>query len=63
MNDDLMKPYSEEEVKKALFSMGDMKAPGSNGLHALFFNKCWNILGDELSSEVLNAINNKVILD
>ena len=30
MNEQLLKPYSAEEVKKALFSIGDMKAPGSD---------------------------------
>ena len=37
MNDSLVKPYTAEEVKKALFSIGDMKAPGVDGLHAIFF--------------------------
>jgi hypothetical protein len=40
-----------------------MKAPGSDGLHAIFFKKCWHILGDILTSEVLAAINNKSIPD
>ena len=54
---------SAEEVKKSLFSIGDMKAPGTDGLHDVFFKKCWHILGDALTAEVLNAINNKVIPD
>ena len=62
MNEQLLKPYSSEEVKRALFSIGDMKALGSDGLHAIFFKKCWHMLGDTLTSEVLEAINQKVIL-
>ena len=50
-----------EEVKRALFSIGDLKAPGTDGLHAIFFKKCWHILGDVLTAEVLSAINNKII--
>jgi hypothetical protein len=61
MNADLLKPHTAEDVKKALFSIGDMKAAGSDGLHALFFKKCWNILGEKLTEEVLEAINTKVI--
>jgi hypothetical protein len=40
MNDDLQKPYIAKDVKKALFSIGDMKAPDPDGLHAIFFKKC-----------------------
>ena len=50
-------------MKKALFSIGDLKAPGPDGLHAIFFKRFWNMLGEELTDEVLNAINNSSILD
>lgn len=39
MNEALLAPYTEEEVKCALFSTGDLKAPGPDGLHAIFYNK------------------------
>ena len=39
MNEALMATYTEEEVKKALFSIGDLKAPGPDGLHAVFYKK------------------------
>jgi hypothetical protein len=38
-----------------------MKAPGTDGLHAIFFKKCWHIVGEVLTQEVLQAINDKVI--
>lgn len=39
MNQLLLAPFSREEVKKALFSIGDLKAPGPDGLHAIFFKR------------------------
>jgi hypothetical protein len=36
INDKLLAPFSPEEVKKAAFSIGDFKAPGPDGLHAVF---------------------------
>jgi hypothetical protein len=39
MNDVLLAPFSAEEVKKALFDIGDLKAPGPDGLHAIFYKR------------------------
>ena len=63
MNALLVAPYTKDEVKKALFQIGDLKAPGPDGLHAIFFKRFWHIVGDELTKEVLDAINNKKIPD
>lgn len=56
MNQLLLAPFSKEEVKKALFSIGDLKAPGPDGLHAIFFKRFWHLLEDDLVEEVLGAI-------
>lgn len=39
MNDFLLTPFTADDVKHATFSIGDLKAPGPDGLHALFFQK------------------------
>jgi hypothetical protein len=39
MNDKLCSPFTTEDVKKAVFSIGDYKAPGPDGLHAVFYKK------------------------
>lgn len=52
MNRDLLAPYTREDVKNALFSIGDFKAPGPDGLHAIFFKRFLNMLGDDLVKEV-----------
>jgi hypothetical protein len=61
MNESLLKPYTTEEVKEALFSIGDYKAPGTDGLHAIFFKKFWSVVGDQVTTEVLQALNTGVI--
>jgi hypothetical protein len=36
MNDTLLRPFLMEDVKKAIFSIGDYQAPpGPDGLHAV----------------------------
>jgi hypothetical protein len=39
MNERLISPFSAEDIKKAIFSMGDFKAPGPNGVHVVFYKK------------------------
>ena len=55
MNEILTKPYTREEVKKEIFSIGDLKVPGPDGLHVVFFKRYWSLLGDELTDEVLRV--------
>ena len=63
MNDMLTAEYTRDEVKKALFSIGDFKAPGPDGLHAVFYKRFWHIIEDDLIDEVLLAVNSKKIPD
>jgi hypothetical protein len=39
MNEKLLAPFSADDVRKAAFSIGDYKAPGPDGLHAVFYKK------------------------
>ena len=46
----LVKPFSEEEVKAAIFEMKYASAPGPNGFGAHFFKNCWTLIkGDYMS--------------
>ena len=63
MNNALLAPYTAEDVHKALFDIGDLKAPGPDGLHAIFYKRFQPMLGDDLVEEVLQAINTCTIRD
>jgi hypothetical protein len=40
-----------------LFAIGDFKAPGTDGMHAIFFKKFWAVIGNSVTTEVLEALN------
>ena len=57
MNSALLAPYTAEDVHKALFDIGELKAPGPDGLHAIFYKRFWPMLEEDLIEEVLKAVN------
>jgi UDP-3-O-acyl-N-acetylglucosamine deacetylase len=63
MNQGLLALFSDEEVTHALFSIGDLKAPGPDMLHAIFYKRFWHMLGDDLVQKVLQAVNSASIPD
>lgn len=40
-------------MKEALDAIGDLKAPGPDGMLAVFFKNFWDIVGEQLTNEVL----------
>jgi len=48
MNEMLLKPFSEEEVKAGLDAIGDLKAPGADGMTSLFISVIGRLLGQIL---------------
>nr|GEY12322.1 hypothetical protein [Tanacetum cinerariifolium] len=47
LNENMTKPISNDEIKKAMFSIGDDKAPGLDGYTSSFFIKVWDVVGQE----------------
>jgi hypothetical protein len=56
MNEQLCRPFSAEEVKMALDNIGDLKAPGPDGLPSIFYKKCWDLVGNKVTAEVLAVL-------
>uniref|UniRef100_A0A0A9DKR8 Reverse transcriptase domain-containing protein n=1 Tax=Arundo donax TaxID=35708 RepID=A0A0A9DKR8_ARUDO len=46
MNERLIEPFSVDEIKSAAFNIGDLKAPGPDGIHAIFYKKFWSLFGE-----------------
>ena len=56
MNNGLLKPFMEKEVKEALFKMFPTKAPGPDGFPAHFFQRHWDLCGEEVTLVVLRVL-------
>lgn len=54
-------PFSNSEVHQALKEMHPCKSPGPDGLHALFYKRYWDLVGNDICSIVLNFLNNGVM--
>jgi len=57
MNDVLCAPYTKTEVEGALHQMHPHKAPGPDGMNALFYHKFWGVVGDDVSNAVLDILH------
>ena len=47
-NSNLTKPFSETEIKEALFQMEKNKAAGPDKIPVEFYQSCWNIVKDDI---------------
>ncbi|XP_050217745.1 uncharacterized protein LOC126668598 [Mercurialis annua] len=47
-NESLVQPITEEEVRRAAFSMHNEKAPGPDGLNPAFYKRYWSIVGADV---------------
>ncbi|KAH9650223.1 putative reverse transcriptase/RNA-dependent DNA polymerase [Citrus sinensis] len=59
MNDQLNAPFTSEEISEALFQMCPTKAPGPDGLHAVFFQKHWQYVGKGVTQTCLHILNDQ----
>ncbi|KAE8781172.1 hypothetical protein D1007_45617 [Hordeum vulgare] len=57
MNEYIKKPFLVEEVKRALFDMAPSKAPGMDGFTSGFYQRHWDVLGEDITADVLEFLN------
>lgn len=61
MNQHFALPFSSSEVTTTLSNMAPLKSPGPDGLPPIFFQKYWSIIGSDVTSCVLNFLNNNTL--
>lgn len=61
MNKVLAEAFEQEEVVMALKQMHPRKAPGPDGMAALFFLNYWDIIGPAVSGAMIEALNTGTI--
>ena len=57
MNQNLIQTFTRSEVEAALKQMRPTKAPSPNGMSAIFFQKYWDAVGNDITCMVLNVLN------
>ena len=57
--DQLSKPFMGSEIKRAIFDMNSFKAPGPDGYQALFFQKHWDTIGNQLIQLALDTLEGR----
>jgi hypothetical protein len=61
-NSSICKIPSPQEIKATIFDMNSQKAPGPDGLPALFYKRYWNIVGPTVIAVVQNFFNSGKLL-
>ncbi|XP_024972771.1 uncharacterized protein LOC112511401 [Cynara cardunculus var. scolymus] len=50
----MIRPLQNEEIKNVMFSIGNYKAPGSDGFSSKFFKASWDIVGRDVEIAIHN---------
>lgn len=58
MNECLTSPVSDAEIKVAMESLGELKAPSPDGLNGLFFKKNWDTIGADVCKAIKGFFEN-----
>lgn len=61
MNQNLTRPVSSDEIKKAAFDVKGSSAPGEDGLTGVFYQRFWHIVGPGLTTEIQDFFRSAVM--
>ncbi|GJU66584.1 protein LAZ1, partial [Tanacetum coccineum] len=61
-NAHMTSPITNNEIKRAMFDIGDDKAPGPDGYTSAFFKKGWDVVGQEVCTAVHDFFANGQLL-
>lgn len=61
MNNDLLRPFTKEEIGYAVKIMVPLKAPSIDDFPALFYQRYWHFLGADISKYCLSILNDEVM--
>ncbi|GKA03824.1 hypothetical protein Tco_0676605, partial [Tanacetum coccineum] len=53
---------SDKEIREAMFSLGDNKAPGPDGYSAAFFKEAWSIISVDVCKAIKEFFTNGILL-
>ena len=60
MNQSLIKQFTKDEIEAALKQIHPTKSPGLDGMPAIFYQKYWDIVGNDVVCMVLNVLNSNI---
>ena len=60
MNESLIREFTGDEVVVALKQIHPNKASGLDGMSAVFFQKHWSIVGNNITNMILNVLNHNI---
>nr|GEZ42753.1 methylenetetrahydrofolate reductase 1 [Tanacetum cinerariifolium] len=58
----MVRDITNEEIKSAMFDIGDDKSPGPDGFTSTFFKKGWEVVGNDVCNAVRDFFSNGCIL-
>ncbi|GJR21636.1 protein LAZ1 [Tanacetum coccineum] len=58
----MTRQVTNDEIKKAMFDIGDDKAPGPDGYTSVFLKKGWDVMGNDICNAIRDFFSNGKLL-